>query len=67
MYLNGGRYGKGRNLHDQGFKWKDGEVFCAVCPQIIKQPRCMVEHCDTQKHVKNFRASKVSEGKSLVH
>ena len=67
MYLNGGRYRKGRKLHNQGLSWKYGQVFCTVCPQIIKQPRCMVEHCDTQKHIKNLKESKTIDGKSLVH
>ena len=66
MYLKGGRDGKGKKLDNQGFEWNNGKVLCKVCIQCIKQPRCMSEHSDTQKHIENLRKCKAVDGKSLL-
>ena len=54
LQINGGRFGRGKKLHDHGFELdKFGIIQCTLCPQIIGLAKTMKRHTDdSTKHKK---------------
>ena len=56
LQINGGRFGRGKKLHDHCFELDEfGIIRCTLCPQIIGLAKNMKRHTDdSAKHKKTI-------------